>query len=79
MCFILSLIYIKKNIIFQVTQEELKTIADGMRTNPTGFQATGIFLGGEKYICLYAEPTLLRGRKGSSAMIVVATNTCKFK
>lgn len=49
-----------------------------MRTNPSGFQETGIYLGGEKYICLYAEPTLLRGRKGSSAMIVVATNTCKY-
>lgn len=59
-----------------VTQDELKTIADGMRSNPSRFQETGIYLGGEKYICLYAEPTLLRGRKGSSAMIVVATNTC---
>ncbi|KAF8765073.1 uncharacterized protein LOC129971482 [Argiope bruennichi] len=59
-----------------VTQQELKAIADGMRSNPSAFQETGIYLGGEKYICLYAEPTLLRGRKGSSAMIVVATNTC---
>ncbi|XP_054724850.1 uncharacterized protein LOC129235181 [Uloborus diversus] len=59
-----------------VTQQELKTIADGMRANPAAFQETGIYLGNEKYICLYAEPTLLRGRKGSSALIVVATNTC---
>lgn len=61
----------------QVTQEELKKIADGMRSNPQSFTENGIWLGGEKYFCLYAENNLLRGRKGSSALCVVATNTCE--
>ncbi|XP_053207820.1 uncharacterized protein LOC128391888 [Panonychus citri] len=60
----------------KVTPEEMKTIADGMRNNPGAFQETGIRLGGEKYFCLFAENNLLRGRKGSSALIIVATNTC---
>ncbi|KAG8186324.1 hypothetical protein JTE90_005856 [Oedothorax gibbosus] len=59
-----------------VTQQELKSIADGMRSNPGQFNETGVYVGGEKYICLSAEPTLIRGRKGSSALCVVATNTC---
>jgi len=59
-----------------VTQQELKTIADTMRTNPGAFQENGIYLGGEKYFCLSAEPNLVRGRKGSSALCIVATNTC---
>lgn len=60
----------------QVTQQELKTIADTMRSNPGAFQECGIRLGGEKYICLHSDNQLVRGRKGNSALIVVATNTC---
>jgi len=60
----------------QVTQQELKAIADTMRTNPGSFQELGIHLGGEKYFCLSAENNLIRGRKGSSALCIVATNTC---
>lgn len=48
-----------------------------MRTNPTAFQEKGIYFGGEKYFCLSAENNLLRGRKGNSALCIVATNTCK--
>ncbi|KAH8040242.1 hypothetical protein HPB51_009790 [Rhipicephalus microplus] len=59
-----------------ITQQELKTIADTMRTNPSAFNETGIHLGGQKYVCLCAENNLVRGRKGSSAFIAVATNTC---
>ncbi|KAK8766426.1 profilin-2-like [Amblyomma americanum] len=59
-----------------ITQQELKTIADTMRTNPSAFNETGIHLGGQKYFCLSAENNLVRGRKGSSAFIAVATNTC---
>ncbi|CAN7996800.1 unnamed protein product [Ixodes hexagonus] len=59
-----------------ITQQELKTIADTMRTNPTVFNESGVRLGGEKYICINAEPSLVRARKGSSALIAVATNTC---
>lgn len=59
-----------------ITQQELKTIADAIRTNPTVFNVSGVHLGGEKYICLTAEPCLVRARRGSSAMIAVATNTC---
>ncbi|RWS12701.1 putative profilin allergen-like protein [Dinothrombium tinctorium] len=66
----------EKDIPSSVTCEELKTIADTMRTNPNTFQETGIRLGGEKYICLAAENNLVRGRKGSSALCIVATNTC---
>lgn len=65
--------------VFQVTQEELKVIADAMRSNPGSFQEHGIRLGGEKYFCLSAENNLLRGRKGSSALCIVATNTCELK
>jgi len=66
----------EKDIPSPVTQEELKAVADGMRTNPGSFQENGIRLGGEKYFCLSAENNLLRGRKGSSALCVVATNSC---
>lgn len=60
----------------QVTQQELKTIADSMKTNPQTFQEHGILLAGEKYFCLMAEPTLVRGRKGASALSIVATKSC---
>ena len=60
-----------------MTQEELRKIADTMRSNVKSFTEQGIWLGGEKYFCLSAESNLLRGRKGSSALCVVATNTCE--
>ncbi|XP_023242719.1 profilin-like isoform X1 [Centruroides sculpturatus] len=66
----------EKDIPKPVTQQELKFIADTMRTNPNSFTESGIRLGEDKYYCLHAENSLLRGRKGSSALIVVATNTC---
>ncbi|XP_022656084.1 profilin-like [Varroa jacobsoni] len=59
-----------------ITSAEMKTIAENMRTKPQKFQETGIHLGGEKYVCLNAEEKLVRGRKGTSAMCIVATNTC---
>lgn len=59
-----------------VTQQELKVIADTMRTNPQSFQEHGVHLAGEKYFCLMAEPNLVRGRKGSSALCIVATKSC---
>ena len=59
-----------------VTQQELKTIADTMRTNPQAFQEHGVHLAGEKYICLSAESNLIRGRKGSSQLCIVATKSC---
>lgn len=59
-----------------VTQQELKVIADTMRTNPQSFQEHGVHLAGEKYFCLMAEPNLVRGRKGSSALSIVATKSC---
>jgi len=66
----------EKDAVEPVSQQELKAIADTMRTNPGGFQELGIRLGGEKYFCLSADSTLLRGRKASSALCIVATNTC---
>uniref|UniRef100_A0A131YEP9 Profilin n=1 Tax=Rhipicephalus appendiculatus TaxID=34631 RepID=A0A131YEP9_RHIAP len=60
----------------KVTQQELKTIADTMKTKPSNFNENGIYIGGTKYVCLSAENTLVRGRKGSSAFIAVATTTC---
>jgi len=59
-----------------VSQAEIKTIVDTMRSNPAKFHEMGIHVGGEKYICLQAEDKMLRGRKGTCALIVVATNTC---
>lgn len=59
-----------------VTQQELKVIADTMRTNPQAFQEHGVHLAGEKYFCLSAEQDLVRGRKGSSALCIVATKSC---
>lgn len=61
---------------FAITADELKTIVTNMRSGPEYFQANGIRLGGEKFICLSAEEKLLRGRKGTSSMAVVATQTC---
>jgi len=66
----------EKELPSPVTQEELKVIADAIRSNPDSFQANGIRLGGEKYFCLSVENNLVRGRKGSSALCIVATNTC---
>lgn len=59
-----------------VTQQELKFIADTMRTKPESFHEHGVRLAGEKYICLSAGSNLIRGRKGSSALCIVATRTC---
>ena len=61
------------NIDKEVTQQELKTIADTMRTNPKSFHENGVHLAGEKYICISAESNLIRGRKGSAALSIVAT------
>jgi len=66
----------EKEVSQPVSQQELKAIADAMRDNPNSFQEHGIHLAGEKYFCLQAEPNLIRGRKGSSALCIVATNTC---
>jgi len=66
----------EKELPQSVTQQELKVIADAIRSNPGSFQERGIHLAGEKYFCLQAENNLVRGRKGSSALCVVATNTC---
>lgn len=66
----------EKDLPSEVTQEELKVICDAIRTNPNSFQERGIRVGGEKYFCLQAENNLVRGRKGSSALCVVATGTC---
>jgi len=66
----------EKDLNQSVSQQELKTIADTMRTNPGSFNEHGIHLAGEKYFCLQAENNLIRGRKGSSALCIVATNTC---
>ena len=59
-----------------VTQEELQVIANTMRTNPRAFQERGVILAGEKYICLSAEQNLIRGRRGSAALIIVGTKSC---
>lgn len=56
----------------------MKTIADTIRTKPDGFLDNGIHIAGEKYICIQADNQLVRGRRGSSALCIVATNTCKF-
>ncbi|UYV77840.1 hypothetical protein LAZ67_15002544 [Cordylochernes scorpioides] len=72
---IYELSLISGDVGVQVSQDELKTIADTMKNNPQLFNESGIHLGGEKYFCLSAESTLVRGRKGGSALIVVATNT----
>lgn len=64
------------NITSPLSQAELKTIADTMRTKPDDFFQKGILLGGEKFVAINAESALVRGRKGSSALIIVATNTC---
>jgi len=58
-----------------ISQAELRAICDTLRSNPSRFTETGIMVGNEKYICLGAEEKLLRGRKGTSALVVVATNT----
>lgn len=58
-----------------VTQQELKVIADTLRTNPSSFTASGIHLAGEKYFCLHAEPNLVRGRKGGAALSIVSTKS----
>lgn len=59
-----------------VTQQELKVISDTMRTNPNSFLEHGVHLAGEKYFCLSADSNLIRGRKGSSALCIVATKSC---
>lgn len=59
-----------------VTQQELKVIADTLRNNPQAFLENGIHLGGEKYFCLNVEPNLVRGRKATSALCIVATKSC---
>ncbi|XP_013779145.1 profilin-1-like [Limulus polyphemus] len=59
-----------------ITETEVRSIIEKMKSNPTLFQETGIHIGAEKYICLKAEDNLLRGRKGSSALCIVTTEQC---
>lgn len=56
----------------------MKTIAETITNNPEKFLETGIIIGGEKYICIQADNQLVRGRRGSSALCIVATNTCEI-
>ncbi|RWS18435.1 Blo t profilin allergen-like protein [Leptotrombidium deliense] len=65
----------EKDMSSSVTGKELKAISDALRSNPDSFQSTGIILGGEKYFFLQAEKELVRGRKGSSALCIIATKT----
>lgn len=66
----------KKDAEKIATPQELKVIADTMRNNPQSFQEHGVHLAGEKYFCLSAESNLIRGRKGSAALCIVATKSC---
>jgi len=61
-----------------ITSDELVTIGRGIKSNNEVkcFEQTGIKLGGEKYICISAEPSLVRGRKNKNALCIVGTNTC---
>lgn len=63
----------KKNAI---NAKEIKTIADTIKSNPAAFLDNGIHIGGEKYICIQADNLLVRGRRGSSALCIVATGSC---
>ncbi|RWS20375.1 Profilin-5-like protein [Leptotrombidium deliense] len=54
----------------------MNAICDAMRSGPGIFNENGIQLGGEKYFCVLAESNLVRGRKGTSALCMVTTNTC---
>ncbi|XP_054164851.1 profilin-like [Oppia nitens] len=65
--------YVKEGLQ-PIIPTELKTIADTMRDNPNCFLEKGIHLGGEKYFCLSAENSLIRGRKDNRALCVVSTN-----
>jgi len=69
-------IWARKDTGNLVTQEELKKIADTMKNNPQAFLENGVHVAGEKYFCLSAEANLIRGRKGSSALCIVATKSC---
>ncbi|KAF7490157.1 hypothetical protein SSS_00245 [Sarcoptes scabiei] len=60
----------------KINPSEMKTIAETITNNPEKFLETGIIIGGEKYICIQADNQLVRGRRGSSALCIVATNTC---
>ncbi|CAG2168982.1 unnamed protein product [Oppiella nova] len=48
----------------QVSQTELKVIADALKTNPNSFLEKGIHFGSDKYVCLSVEDSVLLGRKG---------------
>lgn len=69
-------VWAKKDSPLEVTQQELKSIADTMRNDPKSFERNGVHLAGEKYICLFADSNLIRGRKGSAALCIVATKSC---
>ncbi|UYV80430.1 hypothetical protein LAZ67_19000176, partial [Cordylochernes scorpioides] len=58
---------------YTVNQQQLKAIADAMRGNPEALMEKGIWLGKDKYICLYADNNLVRGRLLGSALCIVAT------
>ena len=62
----------------QVSQSELKVIADALKTNPNSFLEKGIHFGSDKYVCLSVEDSVLLGRKGSSPMCIIATNMCMY-
>lgn len=66
----------KENPDEVVTEQELKVIADTMKANPSSFLEHGVYLASQKFICLHADNNLIRGRKGSSALSIVATKSC---
>ncbi|RWS23693.1 profilin-1-like protein [Leptotrombidium deliense] len=59
-----------------MTAEELKQIADTMRSNPSSFQDTGIQLGGESFDCRVAESNMVNGVQDGCTVCVRKTKQC---
>jgi len=55
-----------------VTAAELTAINAGF-TDPSGFQANGAYLGGERHIFINCDGTVMRLKKGAGGAVIVKT------
>ena len=60
------------DIAGRVTQAELMKINNGFN-DPSAFQADGVRIGGDRYIYLTSDGTVMRIKKGAGGAIIVKT------
>lgn len=60
---------------FDVTVAEIKTIISGF-SNANGLQASGVTVGGTKYMFLQSDDNQIQGKKGATGVSIAKAGKC---